>query len=132
MDLTNYRASQQEQARTTDLLRLMPIAAEHALDIGARDGHFSLSMAQRYTRVTALDLVIPKLSHPKITCVAGNATQLDFPDQSFDFVFCAEVLEHIPEPSLSSACREISRVASKYSSPIPDVELLKCRFELIK
>jgi len=114
MDLTLYRSSDPEKARTADLLRLMPLMADHALDVGARDGHFSVLMAERFARVTALDLTLPKVSHPKVACVAGSATQLQFPDRSFDFVFCAEVLEHIPEPDLTAACRELSRVSSKH------------------
>jgi SAM-dependent methyltransferase len=41
--------------------------------------------------------------------VAGDVTRLQFPDQSFDCVFCTEVLEHIP--ALEKAAREITRVA---------------------
>ena len=47
-----------------------------------------------------------------MTTVAGDATHLDFPDRSFDVVFCAEVLEHIPE--LEAACHELARVARRH------------------
>jgi Methyltransferase domain len=112
MDLTEYRNSPSEQERTSDLLRLMPSEGHHALDIGARDGYFSLLMADRFETVTALDLTEPNVSHPRVKCVRGDASQLQFPDRSFDLVFCTEVLEHIPTPSLVSVCREIERVAS--------------------
>lgn len=113
MDLSDYRTSGPEQQRTADLLRLMPASGQQALDIGARDGHFSRLMAERFRQVTALDLSLPQIAHPAIRCVAGNATVLDFPDASFDLVFCAEVLEHIPSPGLEQACREIERVAKQ-------------------
>jgi len=94
MDLTEYRASSAEQQRTADLLRLMPKKGIHSLDIGARDGHFSLLMADIFDSVTALDLEQPNISHPRIQCVKGNAAEMQFANAAFDFVFCAEVLEH--------------------------------------
>ena len=112
MDLTQYRASTAEQQRTADLLRLMPASGDHALDIGARDGHFSLLMAERFSKVTALDLSMPQVVHPRVACVEGNAAAMTFADGAFDFVFCAEVLEHVPTAILQDVCTEIQRVAS--------------------
>lgn len=111
MDLTAYRASSSEKQRTEDLLRHFPDSGEVALDIGARDGHFSRLLADRFNTVIALDLSEPQISHPGVTCVAGNAVSLQFPDDSMDFVFCAEVLEHIPTSILAKVCQEIERVS---------------------
>jgi ubiquinone/menaquinone biosynthesis C-methylase UbiE len=110
-DLTDYRGTSAEQQRTADLVRLMPSAGRRALDIGARDGHFSLLMAERFDTVVALDLVTPSVSHPKVQCVKGNAAEMEFEDNSCDFVFCAEVLEHIPTDILRGVCLEIERVS---------------------
>jgi SAM-dependent methyltransferase len=107
--LETYRASQSEQARTADLLRLLPKGRRSVLDIGARDGHFSRLLSQHFAEVTALDLRKPCFEIPRVVAVAGDVTHLDFPDDSFDCVFCAEVLEHIPD--VQGACREIARVA---------------------
>jgi hypothetical protein len=65
VDLTEYRASPAEQKRTADLLRLIPTHGRSALDIGARDGHFSRLLAERFDQVTALDLTEPDISHPR-------------------------------------------------------------------
>jgi SAM-dependent methyltransferase len=81
------------------------------LDIGARDGHFSRLLTEYFPAVTALDLKKPEFEHPGVTTVAGDVTRLAFPDNSFDCVFCAEVLEHIP--ALEAACSEIHRVAAR-------------------
>lgn len=112
MDLTDYRASPSEQQRTADLVRLMPASGRQALDIGARDGHFSLLMADRFESVIALDLVRPNVSHPRVQCHQGDAANMIFEDCAFDFVFCAEVLEHVPAEVLHHVCKEIERVAS--------------------
>jgi SAM-dependent methyltransferase len=109
MDLQAYRQSENEKARTADLLRLLPKGRNSVLDIGARDGHFSKLLRDHFRCVTALDLTMPSFEYPGVTTVAGDVTNLQFPDNSFDCIFCAEVLEHVP--ALEQACREIARVA---------------------
>lgn len=110
MTLHEYRSSSQERQRTEDLSKLMPSSGGTALDIGARDGHFSRVLAERFNRVIALDLTKPEVDHPRVECVQGNAADLEFADNSTDFVFCAEVLEHIPPKILARVCGEIERV----------------------
>ena len=108
-ELARYRASEAEQQRTADLLQLLPTGRRSVLDIGARDGHFSRLLADRFGEVTALDLQKPRFQIPGVVTVEGDVTHLQFADDSFGCVFCAEVLEHIPE--LEKACAEIVRVA---------------------
>lgn len=109
-DLAGYRASALERSRTEDLLRRLPRGRHSVLDVGARDGRFSRLLTEYFTTVTALDLEKPTFQYPRVTTVAGDVRKLDFPDNSFDCVFCAEVLEHIPE--VERACREVVRVAA--------------------
>ncbi len=108
-DLQQYRESEQEKARSADLLRLLPRGRKSVLDIGARDGYFSRLLTEYFDEVTALDLEKPPFEYSRVTTVAGDITNLPFNDSSFDCVFCAEVLEHIP--ALEQACRELVRVA---------------------
>lgn len=108
-DLETYRAGENEKARTADLLRLMPKGRRSVLDIGARDGHFSRLLTEYFDEVTALDLERPRFQFDRVRTLAGDATSLEFADGSFDCVFCAEVLEHIPD--VQRACKEIVRVA---------------------
>lgn len=112
-DLTAYRASPTEQQRIADLFELLPAYGIQALDIGARDGFLAKKLVERFNKVIALDLEKPEIDHPDIESVKGNATDLQFVDNQFDAILCAEVLEHIPEPDLTQACREIARVAGK-------------------
>jgi SAM-dependent methyltransferase len=108
-NLEQYRARQNEQDRTTDLLRVLPKGRRSVLDIGARDGHFSSLLTEHFQEVTALDLEKPSFEFAGVVTAAGDATALDYDDDSFDCVFCAEVLEHIPD--VERACQEIVRVA---------------------
>ena len=104
-----YRTTDAEQARTADLLRLLPKGRRSVLDIGARDGYFSRLLTKHFNEVTALDLHEPSFNIDGVRTTAGDATNLQFSNDAFDCVFCAEVLEHIP--NCSKACSEIIRVA---------------------
>lgn len=112
MNFSVCRTSSAEKERTIDLLSLFPSSGKVALDIGARDGHFSRLLAERFDSVIALDLSRPDIDHPKVQCVKGNAAQLEWADRSMDFVFCAEVLEHLPTNILQAVCHEIERVSN--------------------
>lgn len=115
MDQTDYRNKEIEIARTSDLIALIPDDCRGAvLDIGARDGWFSVILAERFNKVIALDLEKPSIEHPGVQCVKGDAADLNFADKEFDLVFCAEVLEHIPSQRLMKACSELERVTRKY------------------
>jgi len=114
MNLLKYRNSERERSRVASLMELLPANLGSALDIGARDGFISMLLAERYAAITALDLEKPQINHEKIACVAGDITGLNFPNGSFDLVFCAEVLEHIPTHLLTKACEELVRVSKKY------------------
>lgn len=109
--LAAYRKSSAEIARTRDLLAMIPKNLSTVLDIGARDGHFSKLLTDHFESVTALDLTMPQFSFDRVQPVQGDITKLQFPDNHFDVVFCAEVLEHIP--GLEKACSEITRVARR-------------------
>jgi methyltransferase family protein len=110
-DLAAYRNSAKEQNRIRSLFNLVPLSGSSAVDIGARDGYLSLRLAERFDSVVALDLKAPDIAHPLVECVAGDVTRLQIPDNSFQLVLCAEVLEHIPPAGLAQACSEIARIA---------------------
>jgi hypothetical protein len=105
-----YRATRQDQARVSDLFKLIPGSGMRALDVGARDGHMSRLLAQRFESVVALDLSSVAIDDPRVAAVRGDVTRLAFADRTFDVVLCAEVLEHVPPHGLRQACAEIARV----------------------
>ena len=105
-----YHEKGAERLRTSDLLALALHANGSALDIGARDGYHARLLADRFDKVTALDLTLPEIEDPRVECVAGDVTKLSFVDDSFDLVVCSEVLEHIEPSLLAVACSELARV----------------------
>jgi ubiquinone/menaquinone biosynthesis C-methylase UbiE len=110
--LQEYRAHPHDVERVQRLFSLVPRKGVSALDVGARDGHLSVLLAERFERVVALDLATPAVEHPRVECVQGDAAALAYPDNAFHTIVCAEVLEHIPPALLPRVCSEIVRVAS--------------------
>ena len=109
VSLEQYRATEEEKSRTEDLIRILPRGRDSVLDVGARDGYFSKILRNFFPSVTAIDLQTPAFDGSGIVQLAGDVTNLDFADDSFDCIFCAEVLEHVPQ--LQQACNELVRVA---------------------
>jgi len=114
MNLKLYRETENEKLRVSNLMGLIPSKGLNALDVGARDGFLSLKLIDFFETVTAVDLESPNIQHNRVISQSGNLVGLDFIDNSFDLVLCAEVLEHIPNQILTQACRELSRVTKYY------------------
>ena len=77
---------------------------KYALDIGCRDGYWSKRLIDKGYSVSALDLepkYKPALKH-------NIESGLPFNDQSFDLVWCTEVIEHLYKPRY--LLKEIERV----------------------
>lgn len=114
LEMTLHRATLSEETRISDLMDLLPQCAESALDIGSRDGFISRLLADRYAKVTALDLDMPVIDDARIQCVKGDITALSFADGAFDLIFCAEVLEQVPPQVLEKAGNELGRAAKRH------------------
>lgn len=102
---------------------------EYILDCGAGDGAFAAAVAQTMpAQIIAVDL-----SPQMLACAEQRLTRLNvdaqyrladarclpFPDDSFDLVVTAHMLEHLPRPE--QALREISRVLKPGGSVIASI-----------
>jgi len=104
------------------------------LDVGCGDGQFTVRLAGRGNRVTAIDpSPSPQLmNHPEIRFISARGESLPFPAESFDVVFCSDVFEHLPSylPVLAEIGRVlrpggkaiISTVEGGLRSPLPFVK----------
>jgi SAM-dependent methyltransferase len=108
------------------LRRCLGLIAEHgvksarSLEIGCGFGRLSPYIAEHFEQHTAVDInnwAVSQGSHfyPKISFSVASATELPFPDHSFDAVITWTVLQHIPNTLVGNALREIKRVANPKS-----------------
>lgn len=83
------------------------------LDVGCGTGYHMASLRARGFNVAGIDGSEEMLEHARINNPGAEIRQADveaipFPDSSFDFVLCIEVLRYLPD---SAACiREMARV----------------------
>ena len=95
-----------------------------ALEVGCGEGVIAERLTQRWKRVVALDLPDAGLrgewaGRPGPEYLHADAHRLPFPDNKFDLVVAAEVLEHLPDPEHGLA--EMVRVASPGASLVLSV-----------
>ena len=97
--MSQYTFKDTAYSSHTMLLDLMPTRGEgrRVLDLGCADGHLAGALAARGYRVTGIEHHAP--AHGEFACVEadldGGLPALEGP---FDFVLCADVLEHLKHP----------------------------------
>jgi len=95
-DRTGWRHSGEERMRFRKATRLARVpAGARVLDVGARDGGLKAFLPPdvRYQGIE----IAPEFAAPDIR-THDVSTGLPFDDGAFDFLFCIEVMEHLPNP----------------------------------
>jgi SAM-dependent methyltransferase len=106
--------------RCLGLMAEQGITPGRSLEIGCGFGRLSPYIAEHFEQHTAVDINNWALSeakqfYPKISFSVASATELQFPDHSFDVVITWTVVQHIPNSLVSKALSEIKRVAKPKS-----------------
>ncbi len=97
------------------------------LDIGAGSGELLRTCAdfarnnEQSTKLTGLELnersaksiLEESINYPEISSVRGNALDLPFQDDSFDFVICSLFTHHFRETEILSILENMARVARR-------------------
>lgn len=119
-DPWSYHSSDYEREKYDRTLeRALSHAPAHgrALEIGCSIGVFTKMIAARFDRVTAVDLskeaVASARQHTRdfdnIDYVVGDLRKLDLAE-TYDVVFCAEVLSYIPERDAPMVVEQLRRL----------------------
>ncbi len=103
---SKWRSSGEESTRFRRAAALARVpAGARVLDIGAREGGLRKYLPDD-ARYQGIDITPEFASDSVMTRDISDG--IPFPDESYDFVFCIEVLEHVPNPF--AAFGEINRV----------------------
>lgn len=82
------------------------------LDVGCGNGFFTYYLS-KFADTVGLDYSRYMLSiNPCNTLVQGSALSLPFKNETFDLVFCSDLLHHVEDPTI--VVREMKRVSKKY------------------
>jgi SAM-dependent methyltransferase len=105
--------------RLSAVSRQRSLAAERLLDVGCGDGAYTMRLAEECGQVDAVDIEPRRIAlfrdrirhhavRDRVRIHQMPATELDFPDDTFDRATAIEVVEHIDD--LPRALAEIARV----------------------
>jgi SAM-dependent methyltransferase len=92
-------------------------AGGSVLDVGCGTGVLAQRIAEAGYEVSGVDpsqgmLSVLERSAPAVEAKAGSGTDLPFPDDRFDLVYCVAVMHHIADPAaVRSTLAEMVRVA---------------------
>ena len=93
----------------SEIEEFAPMEGKRVLDVGGADGVFCEVLSrQRQCRATNLDPSPREIVWPDT--VIARADRIPFDDNTFDFVICRGVLEHIPLDQQQLSVNEIHRV----------------------
>jgi SAM-dependent methyltransferase len=92
------------EGRVAEFVDRHQLHDKRVLDVGSGRGYLQDIVAD----YTGLDLSAKVASHYHKPFVVGSATEMPFPDDSFDAIWTVWVLEHIPQPE--KALAEMRRV----------------------
>lgn len=92
------------------------------LDIGGTIGYWeAMGFQEEGVHITLLNLYSEPVDKPGFSSISGDATKLDFPDQSFDIVFSNSVIEHLfDKNSQQKMASEAARVGKRYFIQSPN------------
>lgn len=88
--------------------------SDNALDVGCGGGTI-MDLVRPHTQVTGIDISDePVAARPDLDILTMSASEMDFEDDSFDYVYHLDGMEHMPAEIEDAVLGEEFRVANKY------------------
>ena len=105
---SSYRMCKRRRMRSMQDIQSIPTGSTY-LDVGCGRGE-TLAMASEHGLIAFGTEIVPALCDG-VTVIRADITDLQF--DSFDYVSCYDVLEHLPIADIGPALNELFRVAEK-------------------
>ncbi len=102
------------QERIIATQSLIPDEIHNILDLGCGDGVITNEFIEKGIDVFGTDFSTIALGFMRGKRLVSDVAYIPFPDQYFDLVICAEVIEHLPYGVYEQTLLEIERVAKHY------------------
>ncbi|MBN2395563.1 MAG: class I SAM-dependent methyltransferase [Candidatus Atribacteria bacterium] len=99
--------------KTEFILDYIPKDVKSILDVGCGNGKITNSLDKKF-EVIAIDNSAEALNYVKTKKILCSADIIPLDDSIFDLVFSSELLEHLPEESITKAILEMKRLTQKY------------------
>lgn len=110
-------SDESELERTRFLKSLCPKDVETLLDVGAGHGLLMEQLSES-CKCEGIEITEEKVEFIKrrfdLKATQGSAHELPHEDESFDALYCCEVLEHLPFGIYEQTLQELQRVSKKY------------------
>lgn len=121
---SKFRANRLRKFESLFFRNFNPEKPISILDVGGTDYFWKKSQIPNIpgVRITLLNLHLEKTTHPHISSMVGDATEMKlFEDKKFDLVFSNSVIEHLYTiENQRKMANEIQRVGRKYFVQTPN------------
>lgn len=127
-NISTDEITNKEKKRIDSIINLIPDNCDSLLEVGCGDGRILNQIKDNYKTIYGIDISKEAIKNVEVPTKLADASELPFPDNSFDIVLCCEVLEHIPYETYQKSLKELERVAKKYIIiSVPNNENLKLK-----
>lgn len=133
---TNFLQKYWHTRKLDEILKLISIRPKSILDVGCASGWLlnEIHKCHPYAQCTGIDvyasaILYGKKKYKNLNLLQADAHHIPFPDNSFDVVICAEVLEHVSKPE--NVLKEIYRVLKSDGIAIVEMDTGNWIFKFI-